>query len=110
MRRAGFIYLDDILLLGYLKKQAEKDLKTLLQDLADSGMVINKKRLLGTHSKSMSFGVSTEFERRTYWSTSGETKDNKKGVGKNSVQSKNEFQKDGFNSGGLRSFLAGMPF
>ncbi len=96
-----FIYLDGILLLGDSKKQVEKDLKTLLQDLVDSGMVINKKKTFGVPNQNLChLGFQLNLKEGHIGVTPREIKDNKKGTGKISVQNKYELQKDGFHSGG----------
>ena len=66
-RAAGlqcWIYLDDILLVANSPSMVRKQLATMLQDLADSGMVVNhKKSTLEPTQELEHLGVSLDLKR-----------------------------------------------
>ena len=105
-----FIYLDDILLLAKNRSLAEKQTKILVQDLEDSGMLINhKKSKLEPCQEVEHLGFLLNLEKGVLLVPDQKLKNISKEMGKFLVQKEMSCRKAAAILGQLRSFLTALP-
>jgi len=112
--QAGFLvylYLDDILLLGSTKKQVNRQLAVLVQDLQESGLTINCKRSVLQASRTASHLVfEVNYSQAHFEVPPEKPKFVRKELGKLLTHSFMSPRKMAAILGATRSFLVATPF
>lgn len=106
-----FVYLDDILLLGPSPKTVEKHLRTMVQDLADSGFLINlKKSFLEPSQNVPHLGFQIDLKEGRLKICPQKLKNVRKELGKLVTKTTMSCRKMAAILGKVRSFLVALPF